>query len=139
MSKTTTLHALGIGAMLALGACDGTSGTLDISGDWTENWSCTETCPGADPETITGTVDLTMTQNGDQVTREDDDGTTWTGTLDGNEVTLSTEELDYVEESTFTFTPETGKATAFTIESDYTYAVEGGSCTGHCTGTGERR
>jgi hypothetical protein len=69
--------------------------------------------------------------SGSAVTREDDDGTMWEGTLDGNVLSLSTSSGDYSEDSVFTF-DEAGES--FTIASEYTYAT----CSGTCTGTGER-
>ena len=56
--------------LLLLTACapgtDNVGGdVIDISGDWTEDWSCDETCDmGATSDTFTGTVNMTITQDG---------------------------------------------------------------------------
>jgi hypothetical protein len=116
---------------LSLVACaPGPEPAGDVSGTWSESWSCEETCGGS-TETTTGTVEMTLTQDGANVTRVDDDGTEWSGTLSGLELSLSTSSDDYSEDSTFTF--DDGLET-FTVDSTYTW----GECTGVCTGTGER-
>jgi len=119
--------ALGVTACGSIGGSD-----LDVSGEWHEEWSCEETCGSEAPQNIPGETDMTLTQDGTSVTREDSDGTTWEGTLDGNELTMSHTDGDYTEDSTFTFNDD---ATEFSVSSSYSY----GDCTGTCTGTGTPR
>jgi hypothetical protein len=107
---------------------------LDVSGDWTEEWSCDTTCTGVPDETITGVTSMTLTQDGDSVERVDGDGTTWSGTLSASTLNISTSD-GYTEDSIFEFTVEDdGTTNSFTVTSEY----EDADCTGVCTGTGER-
>jgi hypothetical protein len=104
----------------------------DVNGDYHETYTCEETCGDADPETLTGEVDMTLTANGADVTRVDDDGTTWAGVFAGQVINFSTSDGDYSEESSFTIDElnEDNTVQSFTIESQYTF----GNCTGACTG-----
>jgi hypothetical protein len=128
--RSQTISILAWLAIPALIACGDSSGStaFDVSGDFRENFDCVPTAgmPFSD------TVDMTLTQDGSDVMREDDNGTMWTGTISGMVVSLTTMgPNNYVENSTLTFESD---ADSFSVASAYMSDTTSGAC----TGSGER-
>ncbi len=105
------------------------TGSLNLTGTWISNYQCTGSggnFPGQDT--------LTVTQTGTSVSFTSSDGGSFTGTLNGNNMSYSGGGPGYTETGTWTLQGPNN----FSKTSNYT-RTDGSGLGGSCPGTGQRQ